>query len=93
MKNMDTDSLYKRRVSQLTKQPDTLRGKSIVWYASQAKRPVYRVAILFLITLIVIAHVLMFTILLKDYVTGVSLIPLYCLIFPIYRIPPEALLS
>lgn len=39
MKNMDTDSLHKRRVSQMTKQPDTVRGNSIVWYARGEKRP------------------------------------------------------
>ena len=82
---MDTDSLYKRRVSQFLKQPDTVRGNAIMWYANQEKRPVKIVATIAGLTVIVLVHVLTFVLLLRDYISGVRLFKNLCyLVFLIY---------
>jgi len=70
---METDSLYKRRVQQVVKQPDTWRGKTIEWYATQENTPWRRVLLITGLTLLMMMHTLAFTIMLRYYIDGVSL--------------------
>ena len=70
--NMETDSLFKRRVSQVVKQPDTLRGHTIVWYAKQENTPLKRILLISGLSVFVMAHAITVCILLRNYIDGVS---------------------
>ena len=59
---MDADSLYQRRVKLLYRQPNTVRGRCIVWYAESAARPIKRVVLAILLTLFVGAHMVLFAV-------------------------------
>ena len=59
---MDTDSLYQQRVKLLYRQPNTVRGRCIVWYAQSASRPIKRVVLAILLTLFVGTHMVLFAI-------------------------------
>lgn len=72
-KNMDTDSLHKRRVSQVVKQPDTMRGNTIVWYAKQENTPWKRVALVTGLSFFVMAHALAVCLMMRYYLEGVSI--------------------
>jgi hypothetical protein len=69
---MDTDSLYMKRIAALKNQPNTVRGRSIVWYSKLEKKPMTRIFILAALTVFILAHTLAFCILLKDVATRVS---------------------
>ena len=64
---MDTDSLFKRRVQLLYKQPNTVRGRCIVWYAQTEKSPCRRVLLVLFLTLLVMCHTVWFIMMLKHY--------------------------
>lgn len=70
---MDADSLFQKRVRDSLKQPDTIRGRAIMWYASIDKKQLVRVGNVAAITVIVILHTFLFVLLLHDYLSGVSL--------------------
>jgi hypothetical protein len=62
---MVTDSLFKRRVEVLYKQPDTVRGRCIVWYAETEQQKTYgKEIVAFVLTIIVMAHLVIFSLLL-----------------------------
>ena len=67
---MDTDSLFKRRVQLLYKQPNTVRGRCIVWYAQTEKSPYRRVLLVMFLTLIVMCHTVWFVMMLKHYLVS-----------------------
>jgi hypothetical protein len=69
---MDTDSLFKRRVSFVCKQPDTWRGNTIEWYAKQEHKPWIRIVLIIGLTVFVMAHTFIYCILIKSYIEGVS---------------------
>ena len=69
---MDTDSLYMKRIAALKNQPNTVRGRSIVWYSKLEKKPMTRVIILSTLTVFVMAHTITFCILLNLAATTVS---------------------
>ena len=64
---MDTDSLFKRRVQLLYRQPKTVRGRCIVWYAQSEKSPCRRVLLVLFFTLFVMCHTVWFVLMLKHY--------------------------
>ena len=70
--NMETDSLFKRRISQVIQQPNTLRGNTIVWYAKQENTPWKRILLISGLSVFVMVHALAFCILLRNYLDGVS---------------------
>lgn len=53
-------------------QPDTLRGRVITWYACQEHSATPRVSIILGLTLFVMAHLVVFCLLLKNYSLNVS---------------------
>ena len=69
---MDTDSLLVHRIAALTRQPNTLRGKTIRWYAQLNGQPTVRVALYLLFTIVVLIHFIAFCVLLKVYVVNVT---------------------
>ena len=69
---MDKDSLYKQRVSKLLQQPNTVRGRTIMWYAAKDKKPCQRIAIIAFITLVVLLHTVWFTFVFEKFDSGVS---------------------
>jgi hypothetical protein len=62
---MDKDSLWRHRISQVVKQPNTVRGRTIVWFASLQERPYARLCLYASITLFVLVHLLAFCLLLQ----------------------------
>lgn len=62
---MDTDSLLQHRIASLMKQPDTIRGKTIMWYASLNNQPGTRIVLFMLFVIFVLVHLIAFVCMLK----------------------------
>ena len=62
---MHTDSLLGHRILQLMKQPDTLRGRTILWYASLNDKPGTRIVVVMLFVIFIMIHFIAFVALLK----------------------------
>lgn len=62
---MDTDSLLVHRISSLLKQPNTVRGKAILWYASLNDKPGSRIVLMMLFVIFIMIHFIAFVALLK----------------------------
>ena len=58
--------MFQRRVKLLYRQPDTVRGRCIVWYAQSATKPTKRVVLAILLTLFVGVHLVLFTVMLLE---------------------------
>ena len=69
---MDHDSLIRHRMNSLRNQPNTLRGRSIVWLAKMDQRPVARLLLYLLFVLYVAVHLLIFVFLLRANLLDVS---------------------
>ena len=69
---MDTDSLLVHRIAALTRQPNTLRGRTIRWYTQLNSKPTVRVALYLCFTVFILVHFIAFCALLKIYVINVS---------------------
>ena len=68
---MGRDSLTNKLILNLKTQPKTVRGWFIDWYASQKYRSHIRITIILIISIIVMAHTIAFSLLLKDYLEKV----------------------
>jgi hypothetical protein len=62
---MDTDSLLVHRIATLMKQPNTVRGKTILWYASLNDKPGTRIVVVMLFVIFIMIHFIAFVALLK----------------------------
>jgi len=68
---MDTDSLLVHRIATLMKQPDSLRGKTILWYSSLHDKPGTRIVVVMLFIIFIMVHFIAFVSLVKiGYVVG-----------------------
>ena len=62
---MDTDSLLVHRIASLMKQPNTVRGKTVLWYASLNDKPGTRIVLHMLFVIFIMIHFIAFVALLK----------------------------
>ncbi len=62
---MDTDSLLVLRIATLMKQPNTVRDRTILWYASLNDKPGTRIVVVMLFVIFIMIHFIAFVALLK----------------------------
>ena len=78
---MDTDSLLVHRIAALVKQPNTVRGRTILWYASLNDKPGTRIVLHMLFVIFILIHFIAFVALLKiEYRVSYNYIILFRLI-------------
>lgn len=63
---MARDSICDKRLNNLKRQPNTIRGRMIVWYSDLQDRLGVRVGIIAALTLFVAAHLFAFIYLIRD---------------------------